>query len=79
MTNKLRQELAELRSQVDTERADREQVEAQLAELQQNPAPAIKLPEPAGLLNQLKARRKKCGTTLADVEEILEILGGDGG
>jgi hypothetical protein len=31
-------------------------------------------PEPADLLNQLKARRKKSGANLADVEAILEIL-----
>lgn len=33
-------------------------------------------PEAASLLNQLKARRKKSKTDLADVEELLEILGG---
>ncbi|MEG4809638.1 flagellar alpha dynein [Microcoleus sp. F8-D3] len=31
-------------------------------------------PEPADLLNQLKARRKKSKTDLGDVEAILEIL-----
>ena len=35
------------------------------------------LPEAADLLNQLKGRRKKSGANLADVETILEILGGD--
>jgi len=44
--------------------------------IEQNPAPAIELPEPADLLNQLKARRKKSGANLADVEAILEMLGG---
>ncbi|MEG4508484.1 hypothetical protein QUA81_33585 [Microcoleus sp. F6_B4] len=31
--------------------------------------------EPAGLLNQLKARRKKSKADLADVETLLELLG----
>jgi hypothetical protein len=30
------------------------------------------------LLNQLKARRKKSGANLADIEAVLEILGTDG-
>ena len=34
-------------------------------------------PQPGDLLNQLKARRKKSSATLADIEKILEILGGD--
>ena len=32
------------------------------------------LPQPADLLNQLKARRKKSGANLADIEAVLEIL-----
>jgi chromosome segregation ATPase len=39
------------------------------------PAPAIELPEPADLLNQLKAKRKKSKCDLADVEAILDMLG----
>ena len=31
-------------------------------------------PQPADLLNQLKARRKKFGANLADIEAVLEIL-----
>ncbi|MEG4842232.1 hypothetical protein [Microcoleus sp. B9-D4] len=31
-------------------------------------------PEPADLLNQLKARRKKSSANLADMEAVLEIL-----
>jgi len=83
-------EIAELRSQLETERAGREEVEAQLAdrekqieelrselsELKQKSAAASELPEAADLLNQLKAKRKKSTTTLADVEKILEILEG---
>ena len=41
---------------------------------QQQPATELELLEPAELLNQLKTRRKKSTTTLADVEKILEIL-----
>ncbi|MEG4009901.1 hypothetical protein QUA41_28610 [Microcoleus sp. Pol11C1] len=43
---------------------------------QQQLATASELPEPADLLNQLKGRRKKSKAELADVAEILEILGG---
>ncbi|MEK0182528.1 MAG: flagellar alpha dynein [Oscillatoriales cyanobacterium] len=40
-----------------------------------NSAPTVaEFPEPADLLNQLKARRKKSKADLADVEAILEIL-----
>jgi len=42
---------------------------------QQQPATTSELPEPADLLNQLKGRRKKSKAELADVAEILEILG----
>lgn len=40
-----------------------------------NSAPiAAEFPEPADLLNQLKARRKKSKVDLSDVETLLEIL-----
>ena len=89
MTNKLRQDAAELRSQLEQERADREEVEAQLtdrekqieelrsqlSELKQKSATASKdLPEAADLYNQLKTRRKKSSASLADVELILEMI-----
>ncbi|MEG5038888.1 MULTISPECIES: flagellar alpha dynein [unclassified Microcoleus] len=42
-------------------------------------APTVAVfPEPADLLNQLKAQRKKSGANLADMEVVLEILGTDG-
>jgi chromosome segregation ATPase len=70
------QALAEVRSQLEQERADREEIEAELADLKQKSAAASKnLPEAAEILNQLKSKRKKSTTTLADVEKILEILG----
>ena len=75
VTNKLRQELAEVRSQLAAERADREEIETQLADLKQNSAPAsVDLPEAADLLNKLKAKRKKSPVTLADIEAILEMI-----
>jgi len=75
VTNKLRQELAEVRSQLATERADREEIEAELSDLNQKSATAGKdLPEAANLYNQLKTRRKKSSASLADVELILEMI-----
>jgi hypothetical protein len=37
-------------------------------------ATVAQFPQPADLLNQLKARRKKSGANLADIEAVLEIL-----
>ena len=79
VTNKLRQEVQELRSQLETERAEREEIEVQLSEKKQNSAPVAtpseKLtPDAATILSQLRARRKKSKTDLADLEAILEIL-----
>jgi DNA repair exonuclease SbcCD ATPase subunit len=79
ITNKLQQEVQELRSQLETERASREEIEAELSELKQNYAPAAMLlekltPDVAAILSQLRARRKKSKTDLADLEAILEIL-----
>jgi chromosome segregation ATPase len=75
ITNKLKEEMARLRSQLEQERADREEIEAELAELKQKSVTAsVDLPEAADLLNQLKTRRKKSSATLADIEKILEII-----
>jgi chromosome segregation ATPase len=50
-------------------------LQAELAELKQKSAAASKdLPEAAEILNQLKSKRKKSKTDLADLEIILEIL-----
>ncbi|MEG4534678.1 flagellar alpha dynein [Microcoleus sp. D2_18a_D3] len=44
-------------------------------EANKNSAPTVaEFPEPADLLNKLKARRKKSGANLADIEVVLEIL-----
>jgi uncharacterized coiled-coil protein SlyX len=74
VTNKLRQEVQELRSRLEIERADREEIELELADLKQNSAAASELPEAADLLNRLKAKRKKSPVTLADIEAILEMI-----
>jgi septal ring factor EnvC (AmiA/AmiB activator) len=75
VTNKLRQDAAELRSQLEQERADREEVEAQLAELKQKSATASRdLPEAADLLNRLRAKRKNLKIDLVDMKVLLEIL-----
>jgi len=73
--SELKKSCAELRSQLEKECADREEIEAQLSDLKQKSAAAGKdLPEAADLLNQLKTRRKKSKADLADLEVILEIL-----
>ncbi|MEG4280520.1 hypothetical protein QUA62_24050 [Microcoleus sp. MON1_C1] len=67
-----------LQSRLREERAEREKLEAKLAEPKQSPATVIELPEPADLLNQLKSKRKKSTASLSDIEKILEIIEGDG-
>ncbi len=71
--------LMELRSQLETERTDREEIEAEFSELKQNFAPAATVwekltPDATTILSQLRARCKKSKTDLADLEAILEIL-----
>jgi hypothetical protein len=53
----------ELQSQLETERADRKEIEAELCELKQNSAPATTLfekliPDAAIILSALRAREK---------------------
>jgi flagellar biosynthesis chaperone FliJ len=74
VTKNLEREVQELRSQLETERADREKIEGELAELKQKSATASEWPEAADLLNQLKTRRKKSSASLADIEAILEMI-----
>jgi hypothetical protein len=73
------QELASLRSQLETERVSREKIEAELSKLKQNSAPATTVseklaPDAATILSQLRAKRKKSPVSLTDIEAILEIL-----
>ena len=61
---KLIQALAEVRSQLETERADREEIETELSELKQNSAPAATLsekliPNAATILSQLARQAQK--------------------
>lgn len=75
----VKRELQKVRSQIATERADREEVEAQLSALAQNSAPAATLsekltPDAATILSKLRAKRKKSKTDMADIEAILKIL-----
>ena len=75
ITNKLRQDVQELRSQLATERTDREEIETELSDLKQNSATASEdLPDAYDLLNQLKAKLPKSKVTPGDIQKILEIL-----
>lgn len=47
------------------------------AEIEKTSQAVAEFPEPADLLNQLKARRKKSKADLGDLEELLRILGQD--
>lgn len=77
--NSLQAQVAELRSQLETERASREKIGAERSSLKENFAPAVEpskklTPDAAIILSELRARRKKSKTDLADLETILEIL-----
>lgn len=89
VTNKLRQELAEVRSQLATERTDREEIEVQIADLKQNPAPATDLPEAGDLLSRVrriepKNKKEKVAQEIIDLpivkliqRAILELVEGE--
>ncbi|MEG3960051.1 hypothetical protein QT982_32230, partial [Microcoleus sp. herbarium2] len=75
----LKQEVQELRSQLETERASREEIETELSEKEQNSVPVARIsekltPDAATILSQLRAKRKKSPVSLADIEAILEIM-----
>jgi chromosome segregation ATPase len=71
----LDEEFRELDGQWSDCKKEVRQLEAELADLKQKSAAASKdSPEAADLLNQLKSKRKKSKTDLADLEVILEIL-----
>ncbi|MEG3923092.1 hypothetical protein QUA07_28855 [Microcoleus sp. T3_A4] len=69
-----KRELAELRLQLETERADREEIEAELSDLKQKSAPAKKLPDTFIFLNELKAAFPRTKFAISDAEKILGIL-----
>jgi hypothetical protein len=75
----LNQELAEVQSQLATERVSRQKIERELSELKQNFVQATILseestPDAARMLSKLRAKRKKSKVELADVEMLLELL-----
>jgi chromosome segregation ATPase len=87
--SELKKTCAELRSQLEQKRADREKLQKDFDELNEKylsgafvaealenkkSVAAREFPEAADILNQLKAKRKKSKTDLADLEIILEIL-----
>ena len=84
VTNKLRGEVQELRSQLATERADREEIEAELSDLKQNSASAsqdlpdaVDLTEKAGEVlsffkSLLPKNTKLPSGTISKIEKILE-------
>jgi hypothetical protein len=77
VTSKLREEVQQLRSQVQAERTKWEELREELddrPEIQKSVPAVADFPEPSDLLNQLRARRKKSKTDLADIEAVLEIL-----
>jgi DNA gyrase/topoisomerase IV subunit A len=64
VTNKLRQEVQELRSQLETERADRKKIGAKRSSLKKNSSPAAILsekltPDATTILNQLARQAQK--------------------
>ena len=75
----LQAQVAELREQLETERASREKTDAKFSDKKQNSAYAITVsekltPDAATILSQLRAKRKKSLVSLADIEAILEIM-----
>jgi len=69
----------ELRSQLETERVDPEEIEAKRSSLKKNPTPAVTVskkltPDAATISASSAARRKKSKADLAELELILEIL-----
>jgi chromosome segregation ATPase len=74
----LERKLAVARVERDETIAERDEIStklaAALAENKKSAAASKDLPEAADLLNQLKSKRKKSKTDLADVETLLEIL-----
>ena len=77
--NSLQAQVAELRSQLESERAAREEIEAKRSSLKKNSAPTAEpsqklTPDAAIILSELRAKRKKSKADLTDLELILEIL-----
>ena len=65
----LNQELASVRSQLETVQAENEELKAS------QPVAEFEPLEASELLNRLKAKRKKATASLADIEALLEMMG----
>ena len=63
-----------LHEQWDSSKKELRELQSELSDLKQKSAAARELSEAAYLLNQLKSKRKKSTTTLADIEAILEMI-----
>jgi chromosome segregation ATPase len=70
ISRQFHRELQEAQSQLETVQVENQQLHIELSNLRGA------FPEPADLLNHLKAKRRKATASLADVEAILEILEG---
>jgi chromosome segregation ATPase len=76
VTNKLREEVQEVRSQLEKERANREEIESELSHLKQNSAPASDLSDKAAKVFSfikplLPGKTKLPSNTMSKLEEIL--------
>ena len=65
----LKNELASVRSQLETVQAENEELKTS------QPATEFEPLEASELLNRLKAKRKKATASLADIEALLEMMG----
>ncbi|MEG4508545.1 flagellar alpha dynein [Microcoleus sp. F6_B4] len=66
--------IAELNEQIDNPESQLEQRSPTQPETSATVGTDLSEIEPADLLNRLKARRKKSGANLADMEAVLDIL-----
>jgi len=78
----LREEVRQLRSQVQAERIKWEELREELddrPEIQESVPAVADFPEPSDLLNQLRTRRKKSKADLGDINAILGLLADENG
>jgi hypothetical protein len=73
-TAKMQAELESIRANYDVLLETSARITTKLREEVHKLRSALELPEASVLLNRLKAKRKKSTASLADIEEILEIL-----
>ncbi len=68
------QVVEQLQNELSSLKAENETLKGDYAKLLESSTHASELPEAGDLLNKLKAKRKKTGTTLADVEALLKLI-----